>query len=274
MISLALNQAARSAQEILAEVAVSALPVDPYAIAQQYEIECRSGHLEGCSGCLTLRNGAFRIVYHGGWGEGFSRFTVAHELGHYFIPGHPQALFPDNAGEHRSDSGYTSKDGIEREADHFATNLLMPASLFSVALGRQAGRGLSAIEALADECATSLTATSIRYAELCDVPVAVILSSGERVNWCFRSEPFKEICPNWLPKGSIVPPASATHEFNKNEPNVVCRRRREQSSYLDAWLDDAPSVEMQEDILGLGRYGKTLTVLFLDEVPTDDEEGW
>ena len=273
MIDLGLDRAARSAREVLADAGIASLPVDPFGIAKTTGIECRVADLQDCSGCLKLRNNTFRIEYNGQWGEGFARFTVAHELGHYFIPGHPQALFPGNSGEHRSESGYTSKDGIERQADHFATNLLMPADLFSLSLGRQTGRGLPAIQALSEECVTSLTATAIRYAELCDVPLAVILSSGDRINWCFMSDSLKAVCPNWLNKGSAVPPASLTHEFNKNNKNGTSGELREDSSYLDAWFDNAPSLEMKEDIVGLGRYG-TLTVLFLDEVPTDDEEGW
>ena len=34
---------------------------------------------------------------------------------------------------------------------------------------------------------------------------------------------------------------------------------------LDEWLEGAPRVEMKEDVVGLGHYGKTLTVLFTDE---------
>ena len=43
---------------------------------------------------------------------------------------------------------------------------------------------------------------------------------------------------------------------------------------LDDWLDGAPRMEMKEDVVGLGHYGKTLTVLFTDEAvePDDPEE--
>lgn len=274
MINLALDRAARCAGEVLADIGISTLPVDPFAIAQYHEIDCEVGDLQSCSGCLILRNETFRIIYHDEWGDGFARFTVAHELGHYFIEGHPQALFPNNSGEHRSESGYSSNDRIEREADDFAANLLMPPELFSLALSRQTKRGLPAIEALAELCVTSLSATAIRYAKLCDVPVAIVLSSRKRVNWCFMSDSLQEICHNWLRKGSMVPPASATYAFNKHNSNVTSGERLEYFSYLDAWFDDAPSIEMREDIVGLGRSGKTLTVLFLDAVPVNSEEDW
>lgn len=271
---LTLDSVARCAEQVLGELGIRALPVDPFAIAQHYEIECKGKLLQGCSGCLILRNGSFWIVYHNGWTSGFARFTVAHELGHFFIEGHPQILFPDDSGEHRSEGGFTSKTQHEREADHFAANLLMPAKLFNPALGSQSGRGFPAIEALAEQCGTSMPATAIRYAQLSDVPVAIIMSSGERIEFCFMSEPLKAICANWIPKGSIVPRESGTHGFNKDEANVISGQRQEASSYLDAWFDDAEPIEMKEDVVGLGQYGKTLTVLFLEEIPRGVEEDW
>ena len=50
--------------------------------------------------------------------------------------------------------------------------------------------------------------------------------------------------------------------------------RQETSSYLDAWFDDVEPIEMKEDVVGLGQYGKTLTVLFLEEIPRGAEEDW
>jgi hypothetical protein len=119
-----------------------------------------------------------------------------------------------------------------------------------------------------------LIATAIRYAQLCDVPVAIILSSGERIDYCFMSEPLKPICKNWIPKGSVVPRESRTHKFNKDGARVISGERAEDSCYLDAWFDDASPIEVKEDVVGLGSYGKTLTVLFLEEIPRGEEENW
>ena len=59
----------------------------------------------------------------------------------------------------------------------------MPNALFSAALCR-AGEGLEAVESLAATCDTSLPATAIRYAECTREPVAVIVSSGNSVDYC------------------------------------------------------------------------------------------
>jgi Zn-dependent peptidase ImmA (M78 family) len=52
-------------------------------------------------------------------------FTIAHELGHYFL-GHT----PDEWGINRRPAAYTqAKPSSEQEADCFAANLLMPANM-------------------------------------------------------------------------------------------------------------------------------------------------
>jgi len=51
--------------------------------------------------------------------EGFERFSVAHELGHYFLPGHIDAVLAGGGQVHTSRAGFVSDDKYENEADHF-----------------------------------------------------------------------------------------------------------------------------------------------------------
>lgn len=47
-----------------------------------------------------------------------------------------------------------------------------------------------------------------------------------------------------------------------------------QITSLKTWFENAPDIEMQEDVVGLGHYGKTLTVLFSNTaLEEDDEDG-
>ena len=62
---------------------------------------------------------------------GFQRFSIAHELGHYFLPGHLDAVLGDR-DVHESHAEFASADRYELEADHFAASLLMPRCLFSM----------------------------------------------------------------------------------------------------------------------------------------------
>jgi len=114
--------------------------------------------------------------------RGFQRFSISHELGHYFIEGHPEALL--TTGVHQSRAGFVSGDPFEQEADHFAAALLMPELPFKKAIADR-DPGLACVESLCTVCETSLTATAIRYSSLTSDGIAVLSSTGDMIDWCF-----------------------------------------------------------------------------------------
>jgi hypothetical protein len=120
--------------------------------------------------------------------------------------------------------------------------------------------GLDGVKGLAELFQTSLTATGIRYATLCTEPVAVVVSEGERVLYSVLSKAFvSRFGEPATPKGRFrnVPLESVTQKLNAGgkvvaeERGVVPAKR---------WFPEA-SGEVAEEVIGLGRYGKTLTVL-------------
>lgn len=271
---LARLEAENTAQKIVEECGFTSFPICPFDIARRHEIhvEAKQSSKPGVSGFLMRVGDVFGIRYAQHiQNDGFIRFTIAHELGHYFLPGHPDKLFPRGDGLHESRSGFISGDPLERQADYFASALLMPAHQFREAVD-YAGSGFSAIEKLATECRTSLTATAIRYTTFTDDAVAVIVSSGERIDYCFMSDSIRDYRGlTWIKKGTILP-NGATKSFNRDSTNIAQARREESTSNLDDWFDGAPDVEVNEDVIGLGNYGKTLTILFTDGLPDDEEE--
>lgn len=129
------------------------------------------------------------------------------------------------------------------------------------------------IEALADTCKTSLTATAIRYCLFSDDPVVIVMSEGSQIHWCFMSEHIKSIHGlQWIKKGSLLPSDTYTANYNKNLENILNNVREEAWTNLNEWFDDAPDIEMQEDIIGLGTYGRTLTILHTSEAIELEEE--
>lgn len=263
------------ATQVLRNLEMTSLPVDPFAIAARKDIVCeqKPGMAVGISGCLMKVGDIFGILYSAlSSSEGFQRFTVAHELGHYFLEGHVQHLFGAGQLIHHSESGFTSDDKYEREADSFAAGLLMPKLPFKAAC-TDAGQGLEAVEGLAALCGTSLTATAIRYASYCDDPVAVVCSQGQRVQFAFMSKPLKDRRDlTWIRKGAGLPMGTATAAFNKDPHNVLSAKRVSSSSTLDAWFDGGGEVELTEEVIGLGEYGRTLTVLSAESLPDPPEE--
>jgi len=263
------------ASQVLDKLQIKALPIDPFLIARDRDIVCEENAAltAGVSGCLMKVGDVFGIMYSARFSsDGFKRFTVAHELGHYFLDGHVDALFGGGQQFHQSESGFTSDNKYEREADSFAASLLMPKLLFKAACGRS-GQGLAAVESLADLCGTSLTATAIRYAKLVEEPVAVVWSFGDRVQFVFMSRVLQDLRGlTWIRKGSGLPLGTATAQFNSNEENIRKGRRVTSTSTLDTWFDGGGTTELNEEVVGLGDYGRTLTVLWMDSLPEPDEE--
>lgn len=268
------SHATEAAEEVVRKLGISRLPVDPTAIAQRLDIEVRPkpAHAKGASGMLLRVGNTYGIAYSTHIDNaGFWNFSIAHELGHYYLPGHIDAVLADG-NIHESHAGFLSGDRFEMEADHFAAGLLMPRTLFTEAM-RTAGDGLQAIEGLAGTCRTSLTATAIRYAQFSHDPMAIIVSTADKVSFCFMSESLKETDGlNWVRKGQSLPKNTATFAFNQDSQRVRQADRTEDESDLRYWFGSDLSVPVTEEVLGLGRYGKTLTVLVAPDLVERLEE--
>lgn len=263
------------AAEVVKSEGITSLPVDPFAIARRQDIECFElpAGAPDISGFLSHVGDLHQIFYSTKFSsEGFRRFTVAHELGHFFLPDHVRELCPNEIGRHQSVSGFASEDKYEREADTFAAHLLMPTQLFTAAFSR-AKPGLAAIEKAAAACQTSLTATAIRYVCLSADPVSMVCTFGDRVRYAFMSESMKAQ-PNitWIRKDSFVPKGTVTATFNADASNVSTGRRDSSTSNLEEWFDGDRKVSLIEEVVGLGSYGCTLTVLVAEVVDDSRDE--
>jgi hypothetical protein len=171
---------------------------------------------------------------------------------------HHRVLF-ENGALHRSENGLTSGEWYEREADLFGVELLIPEFLFHKHR-REFPTGLDGVKGLAELFQTSLTATGIRYASLCTEPVAVVVSEEDRILYSVLSKPFaarfgeaaqRETRTRPVPAETVTRKLNAGGKVVAEERGVVPANR---------WFPEA-SGELAEDVIGLGRYGKTLTVL-------------
>lgn len=265
--------ATRKAEQLLKEWGVTSLPVDPLEIAERYDILCQAMPSQngGVSGMLIKNKDAHGILYATHIdNDGFQRFSIAHELGHYFLPGHPDAVFAGGL-IHASRAGFVSDDKYEAEADYFASGLLMPNFLFDPALD-PAGEGMEAVKSLAQLCGTSLTATAIRYAQSTSELAAIVVSIGDKVDYCFMSDELKEYPGlTWLKKGVALPRGTKTLAFNRDADNVRLAKEDADSVSLTSWFGGKTKYELYEEVIGLGGYGKTLTVLSASDLPDPEE---
>ena len=262
-----------AARTVIKDHEIKSLPVDPIVFAKTIDIEVipKDASSPGVSGMLLRVGNHFGIAYATHIDSpGFQNFSVAHELGHFFIPGHIDAVLAH--GEvHESRAGFRSSDRYEVEADHFAANFLMPEGLFSKEID-QTGEGLGAVENLANLCVTSLTATAIRYIQCAGTPAAMVVSTGDRVDYCFMSAPLKEADGlEWIRKGQSLPSNTATARLNKDSDRILAGERTADTCGLQDWFGSDLEVEMTEEVVGLGNYDKTLTILTPKDMPDPED---
>jgi hypothetical protein len=116
-----LMQARHHGEVTATEFNYTALPVDPFEIADKVGItvQAKPKTAVGVSGMLLRHGDSFGILYATHIkSPGYQRFSVGHELGHYFLPGHIDALFSDH-DIHESRAGFASGDKYDMEAGAF-----------------------------------------------------------------------------------------------------------------------------------------------------------
>ncbi|MDP5226623.1 MULTISPECIES: ImmA/IrrE family metallo-endopeptidase [Arthrobacter] len=130
--SEARTRARRDAAEVLEEFGDRRLPVDPVAIARAMGIQCYSAQLgSNVSGMIQRDSSGQASIYVDiDDGPRRSRFTIAHELGHY-----ADHMWRDGDG---AVEFVDRRDGTsnvnEFYANEFAGSLLMPESSFAAAI--------------------------------------------------------------------------------------------------------------------------------------------
>lgn len=269
------EDAAAKAEAWLRDNGFTSLPIDLVKVAELLEIPVHplAQSKPGVSGMLH-RDGDKFVIMFGTYIKsiGFQRFSIAHELGHYLLPGHPEHLFPPGVTSHSSQAGFTSADLYEQEADYFASGLLMPDSLVKSAL-RRLGEGLEGIEALKEKCLTSMTATAITYARKTSVPAAIVVSTDGRIDYAFLSESMKEFDGlSWPRKGMPVPSGTASATLADSAADVRAGKRANGDVDLRTWLGGRRAINATEEVVGLGSYGKVLTVLTTEVLPEEPDE--
>ena len=172
--------------------------IDPLMILSDNNISISHGHYKDAfDGLLELKKRKFHIYCNIDRLEGpntpRTKFTIAHELGHYFIPEHREALLSGLVQEHCSFTNFQSLNPVEKEADYFASLLLLPADKIKNVI-RKKKPGFEAIKAIADIFGTSWSSSAARYVSITTTPCILIKWSHEGYCW-------KQISPSFYEKG-------------------------------------------------------------------------
>ncbi|BDQ02790.1 ImmA/IrrE family metallo-endopeptidase [Ignavibacterium sp.] len=185
---------------------------------------------------------------------GQKRFVIAHELGH-FLNERKKDIRSCTSSDLLS---YKSKKEFERNANIFAAELLMYEKWFwEFTRGKIPGAKL--IKDCAEYFKTSLTSAAIRYAEIGNHPVAIILSKDKKVIWSAINKNFTF---QWIPAGYKVNANSYAYDyFTTGQMDTDINE-----VLADAWfLEDKlyrRNYRMYEQNMYLTNYKSVLTILW------------
>lgn len=171
--------------------------------------------MEGCEGRIVMsRDGGIISINASIDYPSKINFIIAHEIGHSRLHSNIQPLFTDDK---RSLAEWYARGQHEKEANDFATELLMPSDVFTK---RVKGKKPSAdtIGDAATYFGASRTAAFLRYRDLGDFPVMVILVESGTIKWKSHSKDFPY---KWLPIGGAVPAFTVAGDyFNRNSREI------------------------------------------------------
>lgn len=264
------------AGRLLVELDVTGPPVDPEVLAEAKGIRFDeiAGFPAGIYGVFYQDAKGFGVLVSANcFGSGHRSFTIAHELGHYHIDGHVDQMFASGQGQVPSLGGHfrSRKDPLEREADWFAAELLMPGKWAKDLIEGMAPE-VDGIRSLQQTFGTSLSCAAVRFAELTQHAAAVILSHEGQVEWVALSGRLREhrwARRSW--KREFVPEGTASRALSRDEMAVGKSETVDGAGLLCEWFEGAPAeVEVDEEALGLGRYGRVLTVLSANALPSPE----
>jgi hypothetical protein len=190
---------------------------------------------------------------------GRKNFTIAHEIGHFVLPGHDHASVACTASDVGNWESSSGGRKFEREADEFAAELLMPAQLVEI-LSRGASPSLEVVEKIAREFGASLSAAAWRYCDLAAKNCAIVWSTEGAIRWVKRAPGF----PFFLPKG--LPVAEGTFAAACFAGEKVPSRPRTVPAHLWTSSTNAgSSFRMLEQSKALPSYRSVISLLWVEE---------
>ena len=261
---------------------IDRFPVKVNEVALEYSRHCfadspvdkvQGEDLDGFEGMLAANKARSKwlIVYNSSISsDGRKRFTVAHEFGHYLLHRHQQDRF--ECGDDDIETGDGNERDIEKDADLFASTLLMPLDDFR----RQVNGHPVSFDLLghcADRYGVSLTAAALRWTEIANKRAILVASRDDHMLWAKSNQAaFKSGAYFATRKRTIEMPRGAL-AYSDN-----CSAASEtQTTRAQAWFPREPSsMPLTEMTKVTAQYDYTLTLLLMPDAewqrPRHDDE--
>ena len=160
---------------------------------------------------------------------GKKRFVMAHELGHFEM--HRNLINVHNDTDATLEyfkSGYQ-----ETEANEFASELLMPETLFkNECKGKKFSPDL--LRQLAERFQTSITSTVYKYFELGDHPICLFYSHNNQVKYWKRPDDYAHFV---IDRTRLAPPDDSVATEFFREGKIYPKEQSKQQIWKSTWFD-------------------------------------
>ena len=157
--------------------------------------------IKGDTGIISLNSS----ITH----QGKKNFVIGHEIGHFILHKNLATLFSDT---HKTLSEWYKKGPHEQQANEFASELLMPETLYKNKVTNKK-LNLSLIEEVSVYFNVSITAAFLRYVTLGSYPIMVVFIEDGKVKWKQNSDDFPF---TFLPINSAVPAWTVAGDYFNN----------------------------------------------------------
>ncbi len=230
--------------------------LDLYAIAGYENLFIEERDLFTSEGQLVVKDGMGIITIDDKITEkGQKKFTIAHEMGHYFNSGKKNGSYFCSGLDIR---GIKQTITAEIDANDFAAELLMPEDWFC-AFTKCKKFDKKLLSGTAEYFDIALSAAALRYAEIGNHPVAIIMSKDGVVKWNRINKYFTF---HFIKNGSKINNLSYAYEFFNGEkipddPEEIL---------ADAWFAEDFNYKkdyfLYEQNIPMYRYNSVLTLLW------------
>lgn len=226
-----LNRAQEKAVELLDEFGIDDIQdVDIRDLVYAKDIVYREVPLDNYDGRIVYgkRGKALITVNSNLTYEPRKRFTIAHELGHFVLGHNHKEVAHDN----QASLEYYQNGSQETEANQFASELLIPTSIFLEYLeGERFSPQL--MHDLAGEFKTSVTSVVYKYIEYGCHPIAVFYSYNNKIKYWKKSRDFKRRVKDF--QNLPVPHNSVAEEWYNEKTQYKASDIQEIE--LNVWFD-------------------------------------
>ena len=254
------------------EIVRQMLPSTPYGTGVREIKSPMELDVDSCEGML-VRNpndtAEWGIFYNGKASPERRRFTIAHELGHFILHRGQRQSF--NCDKESVYSGIDTIRVIEREADDFASNLLMPGDLLRDWISNQR-IDLRVLSAIAKRFQVSFEALCIRFIKFTTQRAILVYWDNGFVKYEWRSSSAiktrarirRNADPQEPLPGTLAADASVDQEWDGTEMSAAI------------WCpEEAQHMKLREFKHSFGARDRVLTLLLLESAePRSWDRSW